>query len=92
MKRLVLSLCLVGVVFAGHTRHVLDTAQGPLVEARAVSPPESIAQPPNSEIKQVAVRSLAMTGQDTPPPSGDIQKAPLPPTGVSSETSVPLTS
>jgi hypothetical protein len=94
MKRLLLSLCLVGVVFPGHTRYAPEIAQGPLVEARAVSPPESIAQPPNSGIEQVAVRSLAMGGEVTPsttPPSGDIQKTPLPTTGESSETSVPLT-
>ena len=100
MKRLLLSLCLVGVVFPGHTRHVLETAQGPpasinqFVEARAVSPPGSLAQPSNSGIKQVAVRSLAMTGGETPSttlPAGDIQKAPLPTTGESSEPAVPLT-
>jgi hypothetical protein len=97
MKRLLLSLCLVGVVFPGHTRHVLETAQGPpasinqFVEARAVSPAASIAQPPNSGIEPVAV-TLAMTGEDMPPPSEDVQKAPLPPTSERSETSVPLTS
>ena len=107
MKRLLLSLCLVGVVFSGHSsRHVLETAQGPpasinqYVEARAVSPSttsamlESIPQRPNSGIEQVAVRSLAMTGDDTQsttPPSGDIQKAPVPTTSESSETSVPPT-
>jgi Bacterial SH3 domain len=106
MKRLLLSLCLVGAVFPGHTRHVLETAQAPpasinqYVEARAVSPStspamlNSIPQLPNSGIEPVAVRSLAMTGDDTQsttPPSEDIQKAPLPTTGESSETSVPLT-
>ena len=103
MKRLLLSLCLVGVVFTGHPRHVLETAQVPpasknqLVEARAVSSlsspamPDSIAQSPSSGIEQVAVRSLAMTREDmqpTTPPRGDVKKAPLP-TGEGSERSVP---
>jgi hypothetical protein len=77
MKRLLLSLCLVGVVFTGHTRDVLETTQVPpaskdqLVEARAVSSlsspamPDSIAQYPSSGIEQVAVRSPAMTPEDT---------------------------
>jgi hypothetical protein len=55
---------------------------------------ESVPQLPNSEIEQVAVRSLAMTGDDTQSttlPNENIQKAPLPTTGESSETSVPLT-
>jgi hypothetical protein len=89
MKRLVLSLCLVGVVFPGHPRHVLETAEGP-PEARAVSPPES--KPPNLGIEQVGLRSLAMTGEEAPPiipPTGDVRKAPLPTTGESSETLTP---
>jgi hypothetical protein len=106
MKRLLLSLCLVGAVFPGHSRHVFETAQGPhtsikqLVEARAVSPlpsprmPESIPQLPNSGVEQVAVRSLAMTGEDRPStslPPGDSQSAPLPATPEGSEPAVPLT-
>ena len=103
MKRLLLSLCLVGVVFTGHPRHVLETAQVPpasknqLVEARAVSSlsspamPDFIAQSPSSGIEQVTVRSLATTREDmqsTTPPPGDVKKAPLP-TGEGSERSVP---
>jgi hypothetical protein len=102
MKRLLLSLCLVGVVFSGHTPLVIETAQGPppsikqLVEARAVSPPVSPAMPdlsqvPTSGIEQVTARSPAMTGEDTQSltsPRGDIQGEPLP-TGKSSEPSVP---
>ena len=101
MKRLLLSLCLVGVVFSGHTPFVIETAQGrpppikQLVEARAVSLPISPAIPlmpqlPSSGIEQVALRSPAMTQEDTQsiaPPHGDIQKAPLPTTGESSEAS-----
>ena len=103
MKRLLLSLCLVGVVFTGHTRDVLETAQvlpaskNRLVEARAVSSlsspamPDSIAQYPSSGIEQVAVRSPAMTPEDTQsiaPPRGNMQGEPLP-TGEGSQPSVP---
>ena len=103
MKRSLLSLCLVGAVFSGHTPNLLQIQSPPAssdVEARAVSPlpgpdmQESVAPSPSSGIEQVAVRSPAMTGEDTPstaPPSGDIQKASLPTTGESSETSVSLT-
>jgi hypothetical protein len=101
MKRLLLSLCLVGVVFSGHTPLVIETAQGPppsikqLVEARAVPPPLSPAIPSmphlqSTGIEQVAVRSPAMAGEDTQlltPPRADIQGEPLP-TGESSEPSV----
>ena len=100
MKRLLLSLCLVGVVFSGHTTFVIETAQGPspsikqLAEARAVFPPISPAMPlmpqlPSSGIEQVAVRSPAMTGENTQSIArGDIQEEPLP-TSESSEPSVP---
>jgi len=101
MKRLLLSLCLVGVVFSGHTRLVIETAQGPppsikqLVEARAVSPPLSPAIPlmpqlQSSGIEQLAARSPA--GEDTQPltpPRGDIHGEPLP-TGESSDPSVSM--
>jgi Bacterial SH3 domain len=102
MKRLLLSLCLVGAVFAGHPRHVLERVQVPpastnqRVDSRAiVSPlrgpamPELVAQPPNSGIEQVAARSLEMTQEEmqpTVPPPADVQKPPLPTTGESSET------
>ena len=93
MKRLLLSLCLVGAVFPGHTRLALQTAQAPpssaeqLVEARAVLPLpgtamlQSLPQPPNSGVERIAVQSLAMVGQDTQAitsPEGDKQRAPLP--------------
>jgi hypothetical protein len=91
MKRLLLSLCLVGAVFSGHPRHVLETAQRPptsinIVEARAVAPlpmPESLPQPPKSGVEQANVQSLAMTRESTQPntvPRRDIQKAPSPTT------------
>jgi len=98
MKRLLLSLCLVGAVFSGHSQLVLQSAQEPpptikqRIETRA-SPalPESMPQFPNSEIEQVAARSSAMTGEDTQsltPPRGDIAREALP-TGEGSEASVP---
>ena len=102
MKRLLLSLCLVGAVFAGHPRHVLERVQGPpastnqRVESRAVvsllpgpAMREFVAQPPNSGIEQVAVRSLEMIREEMQPtgqPPGNVQKAPLPTPGESSET------
>jgi hypothetical protein len=100
MKRLVLSLCLVGVVFSGHTPIVIETAPPPsikqLVEAQAVSPPLSLAMPlipqlQSSGSEQAAFRSTVMTREDTQslaPPRGDIQREPLQ-TGESSEPSVP---
>src|SRR5262245_3207709 len=102
MKRLVLSLCLAGVVFSGHTPLVIETVQGPppsirqVVEARAVFPPLSPAMPdlsqvPTSGIEQAAVRSPTITGEDTQslaPPHGDIQKELLP-TGEPSVSPVP---
>jgi hypothetical protein len=92
MKRLLLSLCLVGAVFPGHTRLVLQTAQGPPtsveqpIEARAVSTLsgtatlESMPQPPDPGVERMAVQSLAI-GQDTQAitsSEGDKQHAPLP--------------
>jgi hypothetical protein len=78
MKRLLLSLCLVGAVFSGHTDLVLQSAQ---------HPPSSIKQ----RVEQVA-QSPAMTGENTQsiaPPRGDMQRGPLPTTGEGSEPSVP---
>jgi hypothetical protein len=101
MKRLLLSLCLVGVVFSGHTPLVIETAQRPpptikqLVEARVVTPLRpaipSIPQLQSTGSEQVAARSPAMTGEDTQslaPPRGDTHREPLP-TGKGSESSVP---
>jgi hypothetical protein len=99
MKRLLLSLCLVGAVFPGHTRLVLQT--GPptpaeqLVEARAVLPLgpamlESMPRPPHSGVERMAVQSLAMVGQDTQAITslgGDKQRAPPPTPGESFEPS-----
>ncbi len=104
MKRLLLSLCLVGAVFPGHTRLVLQTAQGPpasveqLVEMRAVSPfldpamLESMPQPPVSRVEQAAVQSLAKMHQHPQSialPRVDNQQAPLSITGEPSESPVP---
>src|SRR5262245_63864935 len=102
MKRLLLSLCLVGVVFSGHTPLVIETGQAPppaireLIEARAVSSPLSPAIPSIPQLQstgseQVAARSAAMTRditQSLAPPRGDIQREPLP-AGEGSEPSVP---
>jgi hypothetical protein len=101
MKRLLLSLCLVGAVFPGHTRLPLQTAQGPrtpaeqLVESRAVLPLgpamlESVSQPPHPGAERTTVKSLAMVGEDTQAitsPGGDKQRAPLLTPGESFEPS-----
>ena len=98
MKRLVLSLCLVGAVFPGHTRLAFQKAQGPptsaeqRVEAGAVLPLpgtamlKSLPQPPNSGVERTAVQSSAMVGEDTEairPPEGDNHRAALPTPGES---------
>jgi hypothetical protein len=98
MKRLLLSMCLVGAVFPGHPRHVLETPQASPasikqhIGVQAVSPPESKAHPPISGIKQVGSPSLAMTAEEMQPiapPLGDVQKPHLPTTAESSETLTP---
>ena len=103
MKRLLLSLCLLGAVFPGHSPSLLQTVQGPpasveqLVGARAVSALpgsamlESMPQPPNSGVQRIGVQSLAMVGQDTQAitsPGGDKQPASLPIPSESFEPSV----
>src|SRR6476659_6001192 len=103
MKRLLLSLCLVGAVFPGHTRLALQTAQGPPtsveqqpIEARAVfalpgtAVLGSIRQPPDPGVEHTAVQSFAMVGRDMQAitsGSGDKQQAPLPTPGASLEPS-----
>jgi hypothetical protein len=101
MKRLLLSLCVVGAAFPGHSRLVLQTAQGPpasveqLVEAQAVSALpdlavlESMPQLQHSRVEQTTIRSLAIVNQDTQSISEDNQGAPLPPPGENSEPSAP---
>ena len=99
MKRLLLSLCLVGAVFPGHTRLALQTAQGPPtsveqpIEARAVfalpgtAVLGSMSQPPDSGVEHTAVQSFAMVGRDTKAitsGSGDKQQAALPTPGAKS--------
>ena len=96
MKRLLLSLCLIGAVFPGHIRLALQTAHGPPtsveqpIEARAVfALPEtavlgSMPQSPDSGVEHTAVQSLAMVGPDIqaiPSRSGDKQQALLPTPG-----------
>ena len=103
MKRLLLSLCLVGAVFPGHTRLALQTAQGPPtsveqpIEARAVfalpgtAVLGSMPQPPDSGVER-AVQSFAMVGRDTKAITsggGDTQQAALPTPGAGLEPSEP---
>jgi hypothetical protein len=91
MKRLLLSLWLVGVVFSGHTPNLLQPQSPPVstdVEARAALPipgssrlvPTSMPGPQYSGVERVTVRSLAMMRQDTPttPPlrDGQIRNSP----------------
>jgi hypothetical protein len=78
MKRLLLSLWLVGAAFPGHTPILLQTTQSPpasaeqLVTARTASPtpslamlePTSVPELQHSGVERVAVRSLVMP-QDT---------------------------
>jgi hypothetical protein len=96
MKRLVLSLCLVGAVFPGHHRPVLHTAQGPPTpaEQRAAfslaDPVMPDARPSPLEVR-IAVPSLMMRQdrQSITTSRENIERAPLPPTGKSFESSVP---
>ena len=104
MKRLLLSLCLVGAVFPGHTRLALQASLGPptsaeqLVEVRGVflrgpAMQGSISQSQNSGVERTAVKSLAMVNQDTEsiaPPKEDHHGAPLPTPGENSEAAAPL--
>src|SRR6516225_5589069 len=91
MKRLLLSLCLVGAVFPGHNRPLLHTAQGPTTpaEPRAtflLADPMPEARPPPLGVR-IAVPSLMMRRdrQSISTSRENIERAPLP----SSEPSVP---
>jgi hypothetical protein len=99
MKRLLLSLCIVGAVFSGHPSHLLQT-QSPSATAKRVV--EAAPLPDHLMLKstpeprpwfdRVAVPSLAMTGEDTPStslPPGDSQSAPLPTTREGPESAAP---
>jgi len=102
MKRLLLSLCIVGAVFPGHTPNLLQTRSpsvtaervvAALVSARLPDPAtQGSTQEPRPWFERVAVRSRAMTGEDTPStslPPRDSQSAPLPTTSEGSETTPP---
>ena len=102
MKRLLLSLCIVGAVFPGHTPNLLQTRSSSvtaervvaaLVSARLPDPAtQDSTQEPRPWFERVAVRSRAMTGEDTPStslPPRDSQSAPLPTTSEGSETTPP---
>jgi hypothetical protein len=102
MKRLLLSLCIVGAVFPGHTPNLLQTRSSSvtaervvaaLVSARLPDPAtQGSTQEPRPWFERVAVRSRAMTGEDTPStslPPRDSQSAPLPTTSEGSETTPP---
>ena len=97
--RLLLSLCIVGAVFPGHNPNLLQT-QSPSVSAERVAARASARLPDHLMLKStpearpwfVAVRSLAMMGEDTPSPSvqpGNGRSAPLPSTREGSETTAP---
>jgi len=100
MKRLLLSLWLVGAAFPGHTPILLEATQNPpasaeqLVTARTASPTPSLAmlestrmpEPQHSGVERVAVRSLAITRQDAP------STIPLLEDGQTKNLSAPLTS
>ena len=79
MKRLLLSVCLVGIVFAGHTPNSLQTTQittasaDPFDAARAVtivrkSAPDrwNSASPQNFSVQRVALRSSDTPDLGTP--------------------------
>ena len=103
-RRLLLSLCVVGAVFSGHTPNLLQT-QSPSVSAERVVTARASARLPDHLMlkstpearpwfERVAVRSLAMTGEDTPSTSvqpGNGQSAPLPTTSEGSETTAAVT-
>ena len=102
MKRLLLSLCIVGAVFPGHTPNLLQTRSpsvtaervvAALVSARLPDPAtQGSTQEPRPWFERVAVRSRAMTGEDTPStslPPRDSQSAPLPTTSEGSDTTPP---
>ena len=101
MKRLLLSLCLVGAAFPGHTPFLLQTTQPStasaplLVGARAppaISPGGLKAQgmAGSNHSEQMVGRSVAMVRHDTETTlaRAEEQRAPLPPTGDRTEPSV----
>src|SRR5262245_17013373 len=104
MKRLLLSLCIVGAVFSGQPSHLLQIQSPPATPKRAIEAQALARLPDHLRLKstpesgpwfeQVAVRSPAMTREDTPSPGlppVDSQSAPLPSTPEGSEPAVPLT-
>ena len=96
MKRLLLSLCLVGAVFPGHHRPVLQTAQDPPTPAEqrvtfSLADPVMPDARPSPLGVRIAVSSLIMRQdrQSITTSRENIERAPLPPTGKSFEPSVP---
>ena len=102
MKRLLLSLCIVGAVFPGHTPNLLQTRSPSVTAERVVAALASARLPdpatqdstqePRPWFERVAVRSPAMTRKDTPStslPPRDSQSAPLPTTSEGSEITPP---
>src|SRR5262245_19008927 len=102
-RRLLLSLCIIGAVFSGHPSQLLHT-QSPSATAKRVIEAQAPARlpdhlklksTPEPGFEQVAVRSPATTGEDTPSisvPPGDSQSASLPAIREGSESAVPLRS
>src|SRR5262245_12760888 len=102
MKRLLLSLCIVGAVFSGQPSHLLQFQSPSATPKRAIEAQAPARLPdhlmlkstPEPGFEQVAVRSPATTEGDTPStslPPGDSQSAPLPATRETSESAEPLT-
>ena len=101
-RRLLLSLCIVGAVFPGHTPNLLQTRRPSVTTERVVAALASARLPdpamqdstqePRPWFERVAVGSRAMTGEDTPStslPPRDSQSAPMPATSEGSETTPP---
>jgi hypothetical protein len=94
MKRLLLSLCIVGAVFSGHPSQSPSATAKRVVEAAPLPDHLMLKSTPEPRpwFDRVAVPSLAMTGEDTPStslPPGDSQSAPPPTTREGPESAAP---
>src|SRR5215831_19051656 len=104
MKRLLLSLCVVGAVFPGFPSNLLRT-RSPSASAERTVRAEALARLPDRLMlksipepgpwfEQVAVRSPATTEENTPStslPPKDSQSSPLPTAREDSEPAGPMT-
>ena len=101
MKRLLLSLCIVGTAFSGYPSHTLQTQSPTATPKSVVEAKASVRLPgylmastpePPPWFEQVAVRSPATAEEEAPSTSlapGDSQSGSLPTTREGSEPSVP---